>query len=187
MPEEIKPDKGTMLIAQPFMSDPNFKRSVILLCDHHKKEGTVGFIVNKKTDLLINDLVDDFPEIESKVFFGGPVAQETLHYIHTVGAILDESIEISQGVYWGGNFEKLKFLIDSKLILPKDIRFYVGYSGWTEGQLDNEIKHGSWITSEFFPNYVFGVNNNLLWSKILSNKGDRFSVIGQIPGGQTHN
>jgi len=187
MSGQIKLEKGTMLIAQPFMTDPNFNRSVILLCDHHKKEGSVGFIINKKTELKINDLINDFPEFESNVYFGGPVAQETLHYIHTVGAILDESIPIDQGVYWGGNFEKLKFLIDSQLILPKDIRFFLGYSGWTEGQLKGEITHGSWLTSDFFPNYLFRVNNKMLWSKILNNKGDIYSVIAQIPEGQTLN
>ncbi len=187
MSNEVILGKGTMLIAQPFMTDPNFKRSVILLCDHHNREGSVGFILNKKTDLRISELVSDFPEFESNVYFGGPVAQETLHYIHTVGDILDESILIGQGVYWGGNFEKLKFLIESKLILPKDIRFYIGYSGWTEGQLVSELDHGSWIKSEFFPNYLFRINNSVLWSKILSNKGDRYSVIAQIPEGQTQN
>jgi len=187
MEQEITLEKGTMLIAEPFMMDPNFKRAVILLTDHHRKEGTVGFVINKKTDLKINDLIENFPEIESNVFFGGPVAQETLHYIHTVGDILDESVEIAKGVYWGGNYEKLKFLIESKLVLPKDIRFYVGYSGWTEGQLDAEIKHGSWLTSEFFPNYIFGVKNRVLWSKILNNKGDRYSVIAQMPDGQIQN
>jgi len=180
-------EKGTMLVAQPFMGDPNFKRGVILLCDNDKKEGTVGFVINKKTDLLVNDLISNFPEIESSVFLGGPVAQETLHYIHTVGDILDESIPIAKGVSWGGDFEKLKFLIESKLVLPKDIRFFIGYSGWTEGQLAGEIRHGSWLTSEFFPNYIFGINNNELWSKILSNKGDRYSVIAQIPEGETLN
>ncbi len=180
-------EKGSMLIAEPFMLDPNFKRAVILLCDHHKKEGTVGFVVNKKTDLKINDLIKDFPEIESNIYFGGPVAQETLHYIHTVGDILDESIEIDKGVFWGGNFEKLKFLIESKLILPKDIRFFVGYTGWSEGQLANEIKHGSWLSSEFFPNYIFGSNTRILWSKVLANKGDIYSVIAQIPDGQRQN
>ena len=176
-----------LLIAQPFMHDHNFRRSVILLCDHHRREGTVGFIINKKTDLQISDLVDEFPDFESNIYFGGPVAQETLHYVHTYGDILDESIPIGKGVFWGGNFEKLKFLIQSKLIDAKRIKFFLGYSGWSENQLVGELKRGSWFTSEFFPNYIFKVQPQQVWKQVLSHKGNTYSVIAQMPESQILN
>lgn len=179
--KNIKLEKGDLLIAQPFMLDPNFRRSVIAICDHTDGEGTVGFVLNKPINMNVNDLIAEFPEFESGVFFGGPVATDTIHYIHTKGDILDESHEIMNGLYWGGDFEQLKFLIETKMILPTDIRFYVGYTGWSAGQLKEELLYGSWISADLHPNYVFKEKGFNLWSRALHHKGDRYTVIAQIP------
>ena len=176
-----KARKGKLLLAEPFMQDGNFKRSVVLLCDHTIHEGTVGFILNKPIDMNIEELVGEFPEFESQVYYGGPVANDTLHYVHDVGDILDNSIEVSKGVYWGGDFEKLKFLIKSDLIKPHNIRFFLGYSGWSAGQLDAEMEIGSWVIAKMDPNYLFKISANQLWESILKNKGNIYSVISQVP------
>jgi putative transcriptional regulator len=63
---------GQLLVAEPFMLDPYFRRAVILLCEHHD-EGSVGFILNKKTDMKVNDLINTFPTFDAEVFYGGPV------------------------------------------------------------------------------------------------------------------
>lgn len=173
--------KGTILVSEPFMIDPNFKRSVVVLCDYTKKEGSVGFILNKPIDMQLNDLVANFPEFEINVNYGGPVATDTIHYIHTKGEILEQSIEISKGIYWGGNFEQLKFLVKNELVLPRDIRFYIGYSGWTSGQLEDELELGSWVLEDIHPNYIFKSKQSELWSQTLINKGNTFSVISQMP------
>lgn len=175
--ENLSP--GKILIAEPFMVDPNFKKSVIIICEHHD-DGSLGFILNKPINIKLNKLIDDFPEFETKVYFGGPVAPDTLHYIHNVGELLDESIKIQQGVYWGGNFEKLKFLIENELILPKNIKFFIGYSGWDGGQLAGEIKTGSWVISDMDANYAFKTKAYKLWTQVLENKGDNYTVIAQI-------
>ena len=172
---------GTVLLAEPFMMDSNFKRSVVLLCEHDNEQGTVGFILNKPLHIKVNELIQDFPEVEANVYFGGPVATDTVHYIHNVGDLLDGSIQVARGVHWGGDYEKLKFLIDSKLILPHNIRFFVGYSGWSEGQLIEEMQLKSWIMTEMFANYLFKSKAKLLWQQIMFNLGSTFSVISQIP------
>lgn len=169
-----------VLLAQPFMLDPHFKRSSVLLCEHND-EGSLGFIMNKPIDLTVDRLVGDFPEFDSQVFYGGPVATDTLHYVHNVGDLLEDSIKVSSGVYWGGNFDKLKFLIESELIKPNNIRFFVGYSGWSEGQLIEEMEYGSWVVAEMHANYLFKASSKRLWNKIMNNKGDTFSVIAQLP------
>jgi len=183
---EQKIQAGKLLIAEPFMMDANFKRSVVLLCDHHP-DGTLGFILNKPLSMNIMELIADFPEFESEVYYGGPVATDTIHYIHNAGGILDDSLEIERGVFWGGDFDKLKFLIQTKLILPKNIRFYVGYSGWSEGQLKEELKYGSWVTAEMHANYIFKTKPNRLWKQVLSNKGKNFEVIAEMPDSQSWN
>ncbi len=173
--------KGTVLLAQPFMLDPNFKRAVVLVVDHHKKDGSVGFVLNQKINTSINELVNDFPEIESPVYVGGPVAKDTLHYIHDVGDILDDSIKVVDGVYWGGDYEKLKFLIENKLILPHNIRFFLGYSGWSAGQLADEVEYGSWMLTDMYANYAFKEKPENLWNVATHNKGGSYTVIAEMP------
>jgi putative transcriptional regulator len=173
--------KGRVLLAEPFMLDPNFKRTAVLLCEYSMEEGGVGFVMNKPLNMRVDSLIEDFPEFDAEVFFGGPVATDTIHYIHNVGDLLDDSQSVTNGVFWGGDFEKLKFLITSELITPSNIRFFVGYSGWSNGQLENELEMGSWVTADMDTNYLFRSEPDDLWQQVMQNKGDRFSVISQVP------
>ncbi|PHN03737.1 YqgE/AlgH family protein [Flavilitoribacter nigricans] len=173
-------ENGKVLLAEPFMLDPNFRRSAVLLCEHNE-EGSVGFIMNKPLRMRIDELIEDFPEFDSEVFFGGPVQTDTIHYVHNVGEMLDESRYVVDGVYWGGDFSKLKFLISSKLIQPENIRFFVGYSGWSEGQLADEMNLGSWVSANMDANYLFKSIPSRLWEQVMYNKGDVYTVISQVP------
>ncbi len=171
---------GRILLAEPFMLDPNFKRSVVLVCDHGV-DGSVGFIINKILDMQLNELIDDFPDIDARIYFGGPVQTNTIHFVHCKGDLLEDSRQVTHGIYWGGDFEKLKFLVDSKLINPRDIRFFVGYSGWSEGQLTEEMDSGSWLVGDMDSNYLFKSQPGKIWQRAMQNKGDAFSVIAQMP------
>lgn len=162
------------------MLDPNFQRTVVLVCEHGQ-EGSMGFIINRKLDVYIDELIEDFPDFPTKVYFGGPVQTNTVHYLHNVGNLLEDSREVARGVYWGGNFDKLKFLISTQVIQPEHIRFFLGYSGWSEGQLAEELKIGSWVVAEMDPNYLFKSKPSKLWNQVLSNKGNNYSVIATIP------
>lgn len=172
---------GRLLIAEPFMQDVNFRRSVILVTDHNDDEGTVGFIINKPLTVKITELVEDFPQLDSFACYGGPVATNTIHYIHNVGMLLDGSTEIAPGVFWGGEFEKLKFLIAHEMVKEENIRFFIGYSGWSTGQLNEELDLGSWIPSEMHANYLFKSKPTKLWNQVMHHKGDVFSVLAQLP------
>lgn len=162
------------------MMDPYFRRGVILLCEH-QASGSLGFILNKSIDMGINELMSDFPTIDTEVFYGGPVQTDTLHYVHNVGDLLDDSIKIAEGIWWGGDFDKLKFLIQSELIQPKNIRFFVGYSGWSTGQLENELEIGSWVVSDSDTNYIFKSPYQRLWSLAMAHKGNTYGVIAELP------
>lgn len=179
---------GSSLIAEPFMMDTNFKRAVVGICEHSEDKGTVGFILNKPINMSISELIGDIDSDEKfEVYYGGPVATDTLHYIHNVGDLLEESIKVTNGIYWGGNFKKLKFLIESGIINRGNIRFYIGYSGWESGQLEKELQIGSWVVSDLYPNYVFKSKSSVLWQQALKNKGNTFSIIAQIPNYISHN
>ena len=186
--EKRKIKVGSSLIAEPFMMDTNFKRAVVGICEHSDDKGTVGFILNKPINMNISELIGDVDSDEEfEVYYGGPVATDTLHYLHNVGDLLEESIKVSNGIYWGGNFKKLKFLIESGIINKGNIRFYIGYSGWEAGQLEVELRIGSWVVSDLYPNYVFKSKSSILWQQALNNKGDTYSIIAQIPNYMSYN
>jgi putative transcriptional regulator len=170
---------GNLLIAEPFMGDPYFSRSVVLLCEH-APEGSLGFILNKPLDVILNDLLPEALPREMPVFYGGPVHTDTLHYLHNVGDLLEDSKEVGPGVYWGGSYEKLKFLMAQQLVLPDNIRFFVGYAGWSEGQLLEEMQYGSWVIGDLDANYVFRESTEDLWQSVMRHKGGTFSVLGEM-------
>ena len=177
---KTKLKQGDILLAQPFMEDTNFKQAAILLTDYHDT-GSVGFILNKPLEMNVGDLLASFPEFDSPVFYGGPVANDTIHYLHTVGELLEGSHYVLNGVYWGGDYDKLKFLIRTELIKPSQIKFYVGYSGWSPQQLEEELKTGSWVVAYGDPNYVFKSDHQKLWKQVMMNKSDVFSILSEIP------
>ena len=139
-----KLQKGMLLLAEPStLTDVSFNRAVILLADYND-EGSVGFILNKPLKHSLNDLL---PEINSNfvIYNGGPVEQDNLYFIHTVPELIPNSIEISHGIYWGGNFELTKRLINEDKIDKNCIRFFLGYSGWSVNQLEKELKVKTWV------------------------------------------
>ena len=175
-------DSGKLLIAEPFMQDGYFNRSVILLTDYHET-GTVGFVLNHPLRLNINNLISDFPKFPGSVYVGGPVNNSTIFYVHTAGELLRDSKEIVPGVYWGGDFHELKFLISNKVIKPRDIKFFMGYSGWAPGQLEDEMQEtNAWLVEDADPNYIFYNQGEVdLYKQIMRNKGHNFSVLASTP------
>lgn len=140
----LKPNKGKLLIAEPSLTgDVSFNRSVVLIAEHNE-EGSVGFILNKPLEYQISDLVTEI-SIPFQVYNGGPVEQDNLYFIHKVPHLIDNSVEISDGIYWGGDFDKTVDLINNYIISEDDIRFFLGYSGWSSLQLDKELLSKSWI------------------------------------------
>ncbi len=171
---------NALLIAEPFLWDDTFKRAVILIADHHS-EGTHGFILNRPLGVKLNDVLGNtFPEIDATVYLGGPVETDTLHYLHNVGDLIANAHKIADGIWWGGDFEELKFLIAQKMITPNNVRFYIGYTGWEKGQLADEIADKTWILADGHTNFVFN-NYPSLWQKTLSTIDETHSIIGTMP------
>ena len=170
---------GTILLAEPFMLDANFRRSTVLLCDH-APDGSFGLILNRPTDTPLNGLLDDFPDIDATVCLGGPVQTDTIFYLHN-SRLIENAITVQDGIYLGGNFEQLKVFISTGLITPADIRFFYGYAGWEQHQLQEEINQGSWLKAEMHPNYLFKADPATLWQQIMQHKGNSFAVIAQMP------
>ncbi len=182
----LKPVKGRVLISEPFMGDYYFGRSVILLAEHND-EGSFGVIVNKRVTAKFNEVLKDFPDFDAPVFLGGPVETDNLFYLHTLGNQLEGAEEILDGLYWGGDIEALKELILIKKVNPDDIRFFVGYSGWSPNQLEEELKRNSWVVSNFSKNDLLKMNPEEMWEKLLGNLGGNYKYWTKFPIDPTMN
>jgi putative transcriptional regulator len=177
---KLMPERGRLLISEPFLPDPNFERTVVLLCEHNE-EGSFGFVLNKPSILKVNEVVEDIGELENLVFVGGPVQQDTLHFIHRNAGVVN-AVEIGSNVHWGGDFDNLISMCDTRQISSADVRFFLGYSGWGPGQLDSELDQESWIVCDFVTDQLlFDTDPQVLWRKALDSMGGRFSVYSNYP------
>lgn len=127
----------------------------------------------------INDLISSFPDFKSEVYYGGPVQTDTIHYLHTRGDLLPNSIKVLSGVYWGGDFEQLKELVQRGEMSSEEIRFYVGYTGWSAGQLREEQEVASWMTADGRQEFIFGANKQL-WQEVLQEQGGTYGIIANM-------
>jgi len=175
---EIHP--GILLISDPFLKDPNFARSVVLICDH-QIEGSFGFVLNRLYDQPLGQMITDLEGFNFPLFYGGPVQKDTVHFLHTRPDLIEGGMEIRDGIYWGGDFEEVVELIKNKLLKPKDIRFFIGYSGWGEGQLEEELNTKSWITRDCTKPLVFNKNIDAIWKDALKDLGGEYSQMIHYP------
>ena len=170
-----------LLISEPFLGDPNFERSVVLMCEHEAGYGSFGLVLNQTSELKLDDVLDDniYPDIP--LFIGGPVQHNTLHYFHRRPDLIDGGVEIMDGLTWGGDFEQIKRLLNSSVLSPDDIRCFIGYSGWDEGQLNDELRQDSWMVSKTSSDFVFNTPVDQFWRSILKTMGGDFKVIANYP------
>jgi putative transcriptional regulator len=176
-----KPHKGALLISEPFLHDPYFQRSVILLTEYSPETGSTGLILNKPIDLSLNDGLSDFPPYDGQVYLGGPIHKDNLFFIHSLGEKVEDSVEIIPGLFWGGNFETIKYLIASNQIQDNEIRFFAGYSGWEPFQLEREIEEQAWIVTQADPNIIMNTGNDSMWSEVLKQMGTEYAILANFP------
>lgn len=182
----LKPTKGHLLVAEPsIIGDVAFNRSVVLLADHSDK-GSVGFILNKVLDFTLRDLIPDL-DVNFKIYNGGPVEQDNLYFIHKVPDLIPDSIEIANGIYWGGNFEAVQQLIEKKMINEKQIRFFLGYSGWDANQLTEELNSHSWIVTTNEDNDIIERPYNSFWKDKMLQLGGEYVLWSNAPENPTYN
>ncbi len=178
---KIEPQKGDLLISEPFLNDPNFVRTVILLCEHNE-HGTLGFVLNKPAQITLNELIEETGSRDDKIYIGGPVQQNTLQFMHRLDGLIEGGIEVAKGLYWGGNFDQMMALLDGELIKRDDIKFFVGYSGWAPGQLKDELELNSWIIyRNVSVDQIFDTNVDSLWKEVLNAMGGKYKIISNFP------
>ena len=171
---------GKLLIAEPsILNDDSFNRAIILITEH-TSSNSVGFILNRQLNYTIKDLLPDI-NCNFNIYQGGPVEQDNLYFVHRVPSLIPESIEVSNGIYWGGNFESLKYLLNNRLLEENEIRFFLGYSGWGKNQLSKELNSNSWFVSENDSENIFSLENESLWKNKLLQKGGKYKLWANAP------
>ena len=176
----VKPAAGVLLIADPFLKDPNFMRTVVFLTEHHE-EGTVGFVINRQYENTLDELIPEINGHKFPVYYGGPVQMNTIHFLHRYPDQITGGVEVMKGVYWGGEFEKVVELINTGAIEPSKIRFYIGYSGWSTGQLEDEMKEKTWLTVHATRKLIFHNDVQEIWKDSLKHLGGEYEMMINFP------
>lgn len=174
-----EPGKGKILVSEPMLPDPNFFRSVILLTQHDEA-GSLGFVLNHMSIVDVDNVLPEFSVKNLPIFIGGPVGNDQLFFIHTLGKELNQSQKIMDGLYLGGDLKHLEFMLNNGLASPEQVRFFVGYSGWDPDQLDQEIKENSWIIATITPDQVMS-DSEEYWKEIMVGLGKEFALMSNFP------
>ena len=176
----VSPAPGILLIADPFLKDPNFMRTVIFLCEH-QDEGSLGFVLNKQFESTLDELMYDFEGYKIPVYYGGPVQMDSIHFLHQYPDKVPGGQEVMKGVYWGGDFSLLTAMLKNNEIDLNKVRFFIGYSGWGNGQLTDELTEKSWLTVPATRKLIFHDKPDNIWKDSLKHLGGDYEQMINFP------
>ncbi len=170
------PHPGAVLIAEPFLRDEYFSHAVICLVDYATDKSSMGIVLNRQTAYTLQGLVNSVTrEDPVPIFCGGPMSCDRLYFLHTLGDILPGSKEISEGLYIGGDFDTVTDYVNSGYPVDDRLRFFIGYSGWSERQLDSELKENVWAVAEIPPYYpILSGAEDAYWHRWVKLLGSDF-------------
>jgi putative transcriptional regulator len=174
---------GALLIAHPTLLDPNFKRTVTLLAEH-STSGSLGYVLNRKLELTLREVLPDSylqTVFDAPLYWGGPCQNDTLHCIHRLGTRVPDTIKLAEGVYWGGNFEAMQDLLVGGGVDVHDFRFFIGYAGWNEQQLNDEMNDNAWLLSGDTSQFVFTSTTKNVWHRALHQLGANYATLANTP------
>ena len=182
-----RPKKGSVLISDPFLNDPYFGRSVVVLCEHNE-DGTFCFVLYIFADIDLHKIDSNFPDINAKIGFGGPVSKDCLFFIHSLGSEISNSLQIQKNLFYGGDFDLICAVLENTPDAREKIRFFIGYSGWDLEQLDAELKENSWITvNNVDHELILDTNHEDLWKTALEMQQGKFKMISKFPNNPNDN
>lgn len=176
----IEPAAGILLIADPFLKDPNFLRTVVFLCENND-DGSFGFVLNRKYENTIDELIPELEGYPLPVYYGGPVQTDSIHFLHQYPDEIQGGEEVMKGIYWGGDFAAAVELIKNNKADSSKIRFFIGYSGWSEGQLATELEEKTWLTVKANRKLVFQTTVEEIWKDSLKHLGGDYEMMVNFP------
>jgi putative transcriptional regulator len=131
--------------------------------------------------MKVKDAISGFDSFDDNLNMGGPVAPDTLHYLHTAGELIPKSVSIDGNIFWGGDIDAIKNLISSGILTRSKIRFFLGYSGWSAGQLDRELKENSWVIARIRSDVVMGNRGDDTWKQVLRSLKNKYRIWADFP------
>jgi putative transcriptional regulator len=176
----LQTTSGIVLAAAHTLLDPNFKRAVVFIAQH-EENGTLGYVLNRPLEPTLREILPDVQGFDAPLFWGGPCQNDTLHCLHRLGSHIPGSLEISDGIFWGGKFEIIADLLVSGGAEVDDFRFFIGYAGWGNAQLKNEIAEKSWMLTEASQELIFEEPTKNLWTRVVSGLGGEYRIIAGTP------
>lgn len=174
---------GIFLVASPMLRDPNFVRTVVLLCEHGEG-GSWGLVVNRRTALTFGELLEDLPfpaSASGPVFWGGPCETSRMQVLHRLRRELPDELEVCPGIGLGMEPATFRRLTAESLLPGEALHAYVGHAGWGSGQLDAELATGSWITCSADSAIVFDTPAPRIWDKVLESLGPSYARLTRYP------
>lgn len=179
-------EKGKFLISDPFLPGPIFDRSIVYIVEHGN-EGTIGYIVNKPSNLYPDELIKDIYNFSGQLYIGGPVGETSVNFLHNLGALIPKSRVITKSISWGGDFTAVKALINLGVASADSIKFFVGYSVWAKGQLQDEIEDNAWIVADLPDTAILSNNTTHSWEISMRSLGGIFETWASFPKSPNHN
>lgn len=171
-----EPQAGDILVVEPFLREVHFRRAVVLLIDHNAQDDSVGLVLNKQSNVKLNEVLRNAscrPDIPLHI--GGPVEHGRLLYLHTLGDRLRDAVALENGLYIGGDFNDVLQYINSDEYDERCIKFFAGYSGWTAGQLAQEIADKSWaVTTLPHTEAAMTAHDSSYWQEIVTQLGNDY-------------
>lgn len=168
---------GDILISSPLIKDPTFSRSAVLILERDSSGGHIGLVLNHAMELTLNE-VCGMPGLgaDIDIFNGGPVDLQRLFWVHTLGDRLPGSVEVLPGLWVGGDYEALMEWFASGAPVKENLRFFLGYSGWSAGQLEKEIQSGAWaVLSNFLdPGLLIRSAPDHVWHDLTRHLGPEY-------------
>jgi len=173
-------EKGRLLISEPLSNDMFFSRTVVLLAEYSENE-TLGFVLNKPSEYKLSDVFNESFKFNPVLNYGGPVGAETLHFIHKLGKTIPGTVEILPNLFWGGDFDLIKTMLKEGSLTDNDIRFFIGYSGWSPTQLEDEVSDDFWLIAEHSENIAMEFRDKNDWSGLLNSLGNKYKHWSNVP------
>jgi putative transcriptional regulator len=179
-PKFQKPEKGSLLISEPFLADLNFWRSVVLLAEFTEL-GSVGFILNKPAHLSTDDTIPGMLNHDFPIYYGGPIDPHSLHFVHNLGLKIPNSIEIIPGIFWGGDINAINDLMERGEAAADNFKFFLGYSGWEPSQIEEEMEEKTWWITSATEELIFDNDLDNMWANVVKLLGEDFAYMANSP------
>lgn len=172
----LTPREGSLLVAEPFLSDQYFNHAVITLIDYAPQTSVMGIVMNRTSGYTLGQMIEGFDDdTDIPIYIGGPMSRNRMFYIHRLGNIFSGSVEIMPGLWIGGDYGEVIQYVRDGYHTDDMMRFFIGYSGWDAGQLEEEIRQHVWaVTSPMSADEMLTGSDDAYWHKTVRKMGGRY-------------